>query len=146
MGTDIENKRLFTARFKKLCDKMITTKEKSNKIPIILKMFDVIEEYEDIIFDKLATTFIKFVNTLKKKLIEYSNEERLETRCQELLDRYYDDKHICRNGKVYILQSEYDKLLTYTTHLLTKPDGDEYKEAKTRFETNDYHISNEICN
>ena len=140
MHTVNENERLFRKKMKKLCDKSTTTKEKSNKIPIILKMLDVIEEYEDIIFDNPATTFIKFVHTLKEKLIEYLDTKELKTRCQELLDRYYDDKHICRHRKVYILQSEYDKLLTYTTHLLTKPDGDEYKEAKTRFETNDYCI------
>ena len=120
--------------------------ENTNKIPIALKIFDLIEEYENILFYKLTPSFVKLSYVIKEKLIQWSDIKELKTRCQELLDKYYDDKHNYINGKLYILQSEYDKLVAYTIHLLTKPDGDEYKEAKTRFETGDYCIYNEIYN
>ena len=38
------------------------------------------------------------------------------------------------------LQLKYDKIEEYTTHLLTKPDGDDYKKAKDRFETKNYDL------
>lgn len=41
------------------------------------------------------------------------------------------------------LQSKYNKLEKYTTHLLTKPEsegGNDYKKAKDRFETKNYDI------
>ncbi len=72
-----------------LLHKVKNTRGRLNKIPIVLELFDTIEEYSDIIFDK---SFVKFAKVIKQKLLTFEEEEpEIKVRCRELLNKYYND-------------------------------------------------------
>ena len=80
-----------TCKLKKLLLENDRALEKEEKVQIVFKIFDVIEEYSHIVFSGVPK-WSNFAFTVRVKLQEFLKEDLVKNRCLEMLNMYFDEK------------------------------------------------------
>ena len=66
------------------------TETRDEKIKIISKLLDCLDEHSDIVFNNY-TNYICFISKLKQKLFEFKEHKELKYKCENFIDTYFNE-------------------------------------------------------